>query len=716
MTFYSFWAIPVISLIATGFAIFFLISSKFTSDISEKGFAVSRGLRVYFKSSLRLTVSVGILFVMLVIVSTATLRTSVVPVTFFIGGYLLSVFLPRLSLRFNTRVAQKLASSEAGINKRLKMAYQGASISALLILAIATAAMWLLFILIRNGAESSTALSPLVLLLMVGCGIAVHTFSQRLQGGIFAKTADMTNDGVLLTKPDAAFYDGGNVAETADHVGDNVADVSGTISEYLETSFSVIIASIVIGSVAAGVSEMENATILFPILLISVGLLLGIPAIFLIRSRNWATQKNLSEAYLLVLLSSSAVMSLVAFVLAYFLGFSNFWQFGVAVTLGLLTKIGILLLSERAVSEEFKSTKLIAENTYTSTSTGFVTALGLGMRSMTIPIGLVVLGASGSFLITSQFDLQQALLGFYGIALCAVGMIMPSVLSVTSSLLGAIADNTLYFRNGGDKDRQELDAMDAFGNMSSASVKNQMVAASTMAAVALIAGYFLYIRFDLTQILGATGQFLMPDGQSLRSIDDLRSMMLWELALGLNISVLNPGFIVGLFTGSMIIIFVAGHGISGVGKEATLLIEQICYRVGSPDQKSGNEWLERMARLSVHHSILPLCVGLGLPLLMGLVFGVSSLMGYLIGSLGIGFAFSSFLANTGSALDNAKKYYKTGPPGDQQSEVQPRLQILDNIGDPMKDTAAPAVSSYMKLSVFLAILYSGIVLNYSLFG
>ncbi|MEZ4633655.1 MAG: sodium-translocating pyrophosphatase [Caldilineaceae bacterium] len=509
-------------------------------------------------------------------------------------------------------------------------------------------------------------------------------------------------------------------------MGDNVGDVAGMGADLYESYAGAILATAALGVAAVtteaarnpdflqGVSEitMQLRYLAAPLVLAAIGVVLSLFGIFIVRTKEDASMGDLMGAINNSITYSSIGIAVVALGIVYALGLNNPLMLWLAIVAGLAVGIVIGLATAYYTSDEYAPTKGIAQQALTGPATVIIDGLAVGMRSTGIPVVAVIVGIVISFYLPGGAD--NALLGLYGVGMAAVAMLSTLGLTLATDAYGPIADNA-----GGNAEMAELpeevrrrtDQLDAVGNTTAATGKGFAIGSAALTALALLAAYLEEIRFGLIH-LGESMQQIQIGERTV----DVAKMTLQDFAAYYDISLLNPAVLVGLFAGAMTVFFFSAMTMSAVGRAAGAMVQEVRRQFKEfPGILKGTEKPDyaRCVEISTagaqKEMIAPSILGIGVPVVIGVLFGVAGVLGLLVGGLSTGFAVAVMMANAGGAWDNAKKHIEKGALGGKGSEAHKATVVGDTVGDPFKDTTGPSLNILIKLMAMVSIVFAGLV-------
>jgi K(+)-stimulated pyrophosphate-energized sodium pump len=722
-----FWLAPLGSALALVFAFYFYRQMKKAPEGNERmariALYVREGAMAYLKQQFKV---VGLVFVFLALILAVLafvfkVQNPWVPVAFLSGG-----FFSGLAGFFGMKTATYAASratqaSRKSLDAGLRIAFRSGAVMGLVVvgLALLDISLWFLilkaFYPIADGGHNLIIITTTMI--TFGMGASTQALFARVGGGIFTKAADVGADLVGKVEANIPEDDPRNPAVIADNVGDNVGDVAGMGADLYESYAGSILATAALGASAfLGTPDLQFKAVIAPMVIAAVGTLLSILGIFIVRTREGASQKQLLGALGRGVNGSSIGIVVVSFFVVKALGLPlGIW---LAMISGLAAGIVIGKATEYFTSSSYKPTRTVAENAKTGPATVIIAGLGVGMMSTTIPVLAVVAGTVMAFLFAADFNLANVGYGLYGIGMAAVGMLSTLGITLATDAYGPIADNAggNAQMSGLEEDvRKRTDALDALGNTTAATGKGFAIGSAALTALALLASYVEELKVGLIRIGHEIIKF--TDGTTLETAK--ASFM--DFMRYYNVNLMNPIVLVGIFLGSMMAFMFCGLTMTAVGRAASRMVDEVRRQfkeiVGIMEGKAEPDYARCVAistKGAQRAMLLPSLLAIALPVATGLVFGVAGVMGLLIGGTSTGFVLAVFMANSGGAWDNAKKYIEEGHLGGKGSPAHKAAVIGDTVGDPFKDTAGPSLNILIKLMSMVAIVVAGVTVAISI--
>jgi K(+)-stimulated pyrophosphate-energized sodium pump len=638
------------------------------------------------------------------------------PFAFITGGSLTAlcgVIGMRVSTNANSRTAH--AASES-LNKALRVAFASGSVMGFVVNGLAILEITIWYMLLKYGFKVSNDVIAHTMVTF-GMGVAVVAVFARVGGGIFTKAADVGADLVGKVEAGIPEDDPRNPAVIADNVGDNVGDVAGMGADLHESNSNALVATIAI-SFGAGYGI---AGFMLPIIVSSIGVLASILGTFFVRTKEEINQKALLGSlrrgvYIAGIVAGIATLPLIMYVAnnadplpgeAVRAGAAtmaqNAWGLYGAVLVGILAGFIVSLFTEYYTSDASKPTRELAASSETGTATLMIGGLSLGMRSTAGPILTISSAALVSFVISGGFRyLNSSLIwdynaGLYGIGLSAVAMLATNAIILATDAFGPVADNAggiAQMAKLPKEVRERTDALDALGNTTAATGKGFAIASNAFTGLALLVSY--------VNIAAAAKGVGLKD---------------------LNLSIVNPPVLVGIFAGSAVVFLFAALCMSAVQRAAQSIVREVRRQFkeivglleGKPEAKADYATcVDICTRGALREMIAPAMLVILAPIVAGILLGIEGVVGYLGGIIVSGFAMAVFMMNSGGAWDNAKKHIEAGNFGGKGSENHKAAVVGDTVGDPLKDTAGPSFNNVITVSCTVAIVFTGITVAFSL--
>ena len=561
-----------------------------------------------------------------------------------------------------------------------------------------------------DGAPEAKMLTITTIMLTFGMGASLQALFARVGGGIFTKAADMGADLVGKNEFGLEEDDPRNPAVIADNVGDNVGDVAGMGADLYESYAGAILASAALmASASYGLPEVTQMKyVLLPMVIGALGVIFSIITLLTVRAKNDFGMKQLVGSINKGIWLSSILIAVATFIVTAWLGLQNWLGLSLAVSGGLVVGVVIGLWVNYQTSQGFRPTQRVAESAQTSPATVITSGLELGMKSTWVPVVAVCLGMAGAFYCASGFNFSNVSLGLAGISLAAVGMLANLGFVLATDAFGAIADNA-----GGNAEmaklpdgvRKRTDMLDAVGNTTAAIGKGFAIGSAALTAMALLASYIEEVKLAL----------IRAGNTSLQNIP-INRINIVDLVNYYQINIMNPKFIIGAFIGAMIVLVFIGLTTGAVSKVARTMVAEVRRQFSNKKILNGLEEpdYQRCIRISTKGAqtamLTPALLAVVAPIIIGVLLGVAGVMGLLLSAMTTGFGMAVFLANSGGAWDNAKKYVEEGNFGGKGSQAHKAAVIGDMVGDPCKDTSGPALNILIKLMSMVAIVTAGITI------
>ncbi len=726
-----FWLVPAASVLALLFAWHFYRSMKRQSEGTERmqhiAAAVRKGAMSYLKQQYKV---VSLVFMALAVIFGIMaygfhVQNAWVPVAFLTGGFF-SGLAGFLGMKTATAASARTAqAARTSLNGGLRIAFRSGAVMGLVVvgLGLLDISFWYLLLnaVTPEGSLPGAKLCVITTtMLTFGMGASTQALFARVGGGIYTKAADVGADLVGKVEADIPEDDPRNPATIADNVGDNVGDVAGMGADLYESYCGSILATASLGAAAymlAGDADMQLRAVMAPMLVAAVGIVLSLVGIFAVRTDERADMRRLLRALSSGTMLSSLLIVAGAFGVLWLLGLDKWWQMGLTVVVGLAVGTIIGQATEYYTSQSYAPTRRVSESGQTGAATVIISGLGLGMLSTAVPVVAVVGGIIASYLIATGGELANVSMGLYGIGMAAVGMLSTLGITLATDAYGPIADNAggnAEMSGLGEEVRHRTDALDSLGNTTAATGKGFAIGSAALTGLALLASYVEEVRIGLERI----GQHTLDVGG--RSVAVSQATMQDFMAY-YDVTLINPKVLSGMFLGAMMAFLFCGLTMNAVGRAAGKMVDEVRRQFreikgilsGTAEPDYGR-CVMISTRAAQHEMVWPSLLAIIVPIGVGLVFGVSGVLGLLIGGLSAGFVLAVFMANAGGAWDNAKKYVEEGHFGGKGSDVHKATVVGDTVGDPFKDTSGPSLNILIKLMSMVSIVMAGLTVTWSL--
>lgn len=719
-----FYIVPAAAVLALFFAwLFFhqmMKESEGTVTMKEIAQYVRDGAMAYLKQQYKV---VTIVFVILALFFSVLaygfhIQNPWVPFAFLTGGFFsgLAGFIGMKTATYaSARTANAVTKS---LNSGLKLAFRSGAVMGLTVvgLGLLDISIWyfVLKCFVSDPDSSQTLVTITTTMLTFGMGASTQALFARVGGGIYTKAADVGADIVGKVEADIPEDDPRNPATIADNVGDNVGDVAGMGADLYESYCGAILATMALGASAFfGDVEWQTRAVLAPMCIAAVGVVLSVLGIYAVRTREGADLQELLGALSKGTNLSASLIAVLSFGIFYVLGFDNWWMLSLSVLSGLLAGVIIGKATEYYTSHSYKPTQRLAESAKTGSATVIISGMGLGMISTAIPVVTIAVAIMLSYLFATGFSFDPALIskGLYGISIAAVGMLSTLGITLATDAYGPIADNAggNAQMSGLDPEvRQKTDVLDALGNTTAATGKGFAIGSAALTALALLASYIEEVKIGLLHI----GKETLTLGDK---IVDVASATIPQMVEYYQVNLMNPRVLVGVFIGAMMSFLFCGLTMNAVGRAAQKMVTEVRRQFAEIKGILTGERRPDYARCveistlgAQREMIFPSLIAIAVPVLTGLCLGVAGVMGLLAGGLGAGFVLAVFLANSGGAWDNAKKYVEEGNLGGKNSDCHKATIVGDTVGDPFKDTSGPSLNILIKLMSMVSIVMAGL--------
>ena len=726
-----FWLVPLSSIVALGFAWAFykqmLTTDEGTPRMCEIAAHVQKGAMAYLKQQYKVVFIAFIVLALLFAFMAYVLKVQNpwVPFAFLTGG-LFSGLAGFFGMKTATYASGRTANAaRTGLSPALNVAFRSGAVMGLVVvgLGLLDIAVWFLVLNAFYQGEQAALITITTTMLTFGMGASTQALFARVGGGIYTKAADVGADLVGKVEANIPEDDPRNPATIADNVGDNVGDVAGMGADLYESYCGSILSTAALGATAFAMNDdMQLRAVIAPMIIAAVGVFLSLIGIFLVKTKEGATMKDLLGSLSLGTNTSAVLIAFATFGILYSLQIENWMGVSFSVICGLLAGVIIGKATEYYTSLSFKPTKEIAAAGETGSATVIIKGIGTGMISTCIPIVTISVAIILSYLCANGFELalttESISRGLYGIGIAAVGMLSTLGITLATDAYGPIADNA-----GGNAEmselglevRQRTDELDALGNTTAATGKGFAIGSAALTALALLASYVEEVKIAMTRAVESGTQYLTGAGEVFdpSKADMLQFMDFFQANL------MNPRVLVGAFIGVMTAFLFSGLTMGAVGRAAGTMVEEVRRQfrtikgilegTGTPDYGSCVEISTRSAQREM---IFPAILAIIIPIIVGVILGVAGVLGLLVGGLAGGFTLAVFMANAGGAWDNAKKYVEEGNYGGKGSSTHKATVVGDTVGDPFKDTSGPSLNILIKLMSMVSIVMAGLTVAF----
>ncbi len=718
-----FWLVPVASVVSLGMALFFYLQMKKADEgtprMKEIAEYVRHGAMAYLKQQYKV---VTIVFIVLAVIFSVMaygyqLQNPWVPFAFLTGGFfsgLAGFFGMKTATYASARTANAARKS---LDAGLKVAFRSGAVMGLTVVGLGLLDIAIWFVVL-NAAGVDSLITVTTTMLTFGMGASTQALFARVGGGIYTKAADVGADIVGKVEADIPEDDPRNPATIADNVGDNVGDVAGMGADLYESYCGSILSTAALGATAYLGTQLQLNYVIAPMIIAAVGIFLSLFGIFLVRTEEGATMRQLLHSLGVGTNVSAALIAVATFAILYLLGIPNWIYVSCSVVVGLLAGVIIGQATEYYTSHSYKPTQEISAASQTGAATVIIKGVGTGMISTMVPVVTISVAIMLSYLCANGFNLDvnaEALSkGLYGVGIAAVGMLSTLGITLATDAYGPIADNAggnAEMSELGEEVRKRTDALDALGNTTAATGKGFAIGSAALTALALLASYIEEIKEAVQRLANAGDQHM---AEVLGQIGDIPSFMNY-----FQVNLMNPKVIVGVFIGAMAAFLFSGITMGAVGRAAEDMVKEVRRQfreiAGILEGKATPDYgrcVEISTRSAQREMIFPSLLAIIIPIVVGLILGVAGVLGLLVGGLAAGFTLAIFMSNAGGAWDNAKKMVEEGNFGGKGSECHKATVVGDTVGDPFKDTSGPSLNILIKLMSMVSIVMAGLTVAF----
>lgn len=576
-----------------------------------------------------------------------------------------------IATRANARTAA--AAESGGVKAALDVAISGGAVMGLSVVGVALLGLVIVYRVFDGDP---------VIVNGYAMGASLLALFGRSGGGIFTKGADMGADLVGKVEAGIPEDDPRNPAVIADNVGDNVGDVAGLGADLLESYVESIIAALAVAGIMFSVNPSTTMFVkAFPFFVAAIGIVSSIIGVWYVKK---FAQSNPQSALMNGTYISAVLAILGVFIYTalkgegFLLDGVAYGKFGpaIACVVGIIAGMIVGFVSEYFTSGKYNPVRKMAERCQTGPAIAVTEGTAVGMQSTAAPVIVLALAV----IIAFHFA------GVYGVAIAALGMLATTGMVVAVDAYGPIADNAGGIAEMAHMDpsvRKITDNLDAVGNTTAAIGKGFAIGSAAFAAIGLLSAFMLAARVT-------------------------------------EVSIANPTILAGVLIGAMMPFFFSSMLFRAVGKCADTMIMEVRRQFREiPGLREGKEGVTPdstkcvsiATQGAINGMLFPGGLAIVFPVIVGFTLGASGLAGMLVGAIATGVMLGIQTANSGGAMDNAKKYIEEGHFGGKGSDAHKAAVVGDTVGDPLKDTVGPSINILIKLmcviSLVLAPLFAG---------
>ncbi len=610
-----------------------------------------------------------------------------------------------LAVRANVRVAE--AARQGSAVNAVQIAFRTGGVVGMLTVGLGLFGASLVVVLYQADAPS--------VLEGFGFGAAMLAMFMRVGGGIFTKAADVGADLVGKVEKNIPEDDPRNAATIADNVGDNVGDCAGMAADLFESYAVTLVAALILGK--AGFGDMG---LVYPLIVPAIGILTAILGIFLtrLRSSDKSAMSAINRSFYLSAIISAALVGLATYTylpstFAALSGLDAAFQsevsinprtfaFG-AVVIGIVLAAAIQMLTGFFTEVGKRPVNDVAASSQTGAATVILAGVSVGFESAVYSALLIAAGVFGAYLLGGGV----IVLSLFAVALAGCGLLTTVGVIVAMDTFGPISDNAQGIAEmSGDvkgEGAKILTSLDAVGNTTKAITKGIAIATAVLAATALFGAFTDAIKNSVLE----AGKVVADQAAQFQGVLD----------------VADPRNLVGLIIGASVVFLFSGLAINAVSRAAGAVVMEVRNQFKiHPGIMKGTEKpdyarvVDICTRDSLRELATPGLLAVFAPIAVGFGLGVGALGAYLAGSIGTGTLMAVFLANSGGAWDNAKKFVEDGNYGGKGSDAHAATVIGDTVGDPFKDTAGPAINPLIKVMNLVGLLITPAIVAFALDG
>ena len=609
-----------------------------------------------------------------------------------------------LAVRANVRVAE--AARQGSAANAVQIAFRTGGVVGMLTVGLGLFGASLVVVLYQADAPS--------VLEGFGFGAAMLAMFMRVGGGIFTKAADVGADLVGKVEKNIPEDDPRNAATIADNVGDNVGDCAGMAADLFESYAVTLVAALILGKAAFG-----DMGLVYPLIVPAIGILTAILGIFLTRLRtsDKSAMSAINRSFYLSAVISAALVGLATYTylpssFAALSGLSadfpqistnpRSFAFG-AVVIGIVLAAAIQMLTGFFTEVGKRPVNDVAASSQTGAATVILAGVSVGFESAVYSALLIAAGVFGAYLLGGGV----IVLSLFAVALAGCGLLTTVGVIVAMDTFGPISDNAQGIAEmSGDvkgEGAKILTSLDAVGNTTKAITKGIAIATAVLAATALFGAFTDAIKNSVLE----AGKVVADQAAQFQGVLD----------------VADPRNLVGLIIGASVVFLFSGLAVNAVSRAAGAVVMEVRNQFKlHPGIMKGTEKpdyarvVDICTRDSLRELATPGLLAVFAPIAVGFGLGVGALGAYLAGSIGTGTLMAVFLANSGGAWDNAKKFVEDGNYGGKGSDAHAATIIGDTVGDPFKDTAGPAINPLIKVMNLVGLLITPAIVTFALDG
>ncbi len=694
--------VALVALAALGVAAYFvrevLAAGQGTETMQRIALAVQEGASAYLSRQFRtLSVFAVVVFFLLFLLPAESTSERVGRSIFFLVGAVFSAITGYmgmwLAVRGNVRVAA--AANEQGAQQATRIAFRTGGVAGMFTVGLGLFGAAVVVLVYKADAPK--------VLEGFGFGAAMLAMFMRVGGGIFTKAADVGADLVGKVEQGIPEDDPRNAATIADNVGDNVGDCAGMAADLFESYAVTLVAALILGKTAFG-----SEGLVFPLIVPAIGVVTAVVGIFAVSPRpgDKSGMAAINRGFFISAVISAVLVGIASFAylpatMAELTGNPltagsdiNPRIFAIAaVLIGIILAAVIQVLTGYFTETNRRPVDDVAKTALTGPATVILSGISLGLESAVYSALLIGTAVYAAYLLGGGV----LILSLFAIALAGTGLLTTVGVIVSMDTFGPVSDNAQGIAEmSGDVTEEGaavLTSLDAVGNTTKAITKGIAIATAVLAATALFGSFTDAVAQALVKV--------KIDPASLTGFD----------GLNLSLNVANPNVLVGLIIGASVVFLFSGLAINAVSRAAGAVIFEVRRQFREhPGIMEGTELPEYgrvvdiVTKDSLRELITPGLLAVLTPIAVGFALGIGSIAAFLAGAIACGTLMAVFLANSGGAWDNAKKFVEDGNHGGKGSDAHAATVIGDTVGDPFKDTAGPAINPLIKVMNLVALL------------